>query len=40
MINKLDPRVYVCMNAQAFTPEEVAKNINEGKFYSIFKEEQ
>lgn len=40
MINNLEPGVYVCMNAQAFTPEEVAKNIKEGKFYSIFKDEQ
>lgn len=39
-IQKLDPGVYVCMNARVFTPEEVAKNIAEGKFYSIFKEEQ
>ncbi len=37
---KLEPGVYVCMNARVFTPEEVAKNIEEGKFYSVFKEEQ
>lgn len=37
---KLDPGVYVCMNAKVFTPEEVAKNIAEGKFYSIFNEKQ
>lgn len=39
-VQKLDPGVYVCMNARVFTPEEVAKNIEEGKFYSVFKEEQ
>ncbi len=39
-IQKLDPGVYVCMNARVFTPEEVAKNIDEGKFYSVFREEQ
>ncbi len=39
-VQKLPAGVYVCMNARVFTPEEVAKNINEGKFYSIFKEEQ
>lgn len=36
----LEPGVYVCMNARAFTPEEVAKNIEEGKFYSIFSDKQ
>ena len=40
MLEKLDPGVYVCMNAKAFTPEEVAKNIQEGKFYSIFEDKQ
>lgn len=39
-VQKLDPGVYVCMNARTFTPEEVAKNIDEGKFYSVFREEQ
>lgn len=37
---KLSPGVYVCMNARVFTPDEVAKNIQEGKFYSVFKDEQ
>lgn len=36
----LNSGVYVCMNSRVFTPEEVAKNIAEGKFYSIFHEEQ
>lgn len=39
-LDELKPGVYVCMNARVFTPEEVAKNINEGKFYSVFREEQ
>lgn len=40
MLEKLAPGVYVCMNARAFTPEEVAKNIKEGKFYSVFEDLQ
>lgn len=39
-VQRLEPGVYVCMNTQVFTPEEVAKNIEEGKFYSVFKDEQ
>lgn len=37
---KLTPGIYVCMNAQVFSAKEVAKNIAEGKFYSIFQEKQ
>lgn len=37
---KLSPGVYVCMNAQVFSAQEVAKNIAEGKFYSVFQEKQ
>ncbi len=40
MIGNLKPGVYVCMNSMVFDPDEVAKNTTEGKFYSIFKEEQ
>lgn len=36
----LKPEIYVCMNSRVFTPEEVAKNIAEGKFYSIYKDAQ
>lgn len=36
----LKPGVYVCMNARSFTPDEVAKNIAEGKFYSVFEDKQ
>lgn len=39
-VQTLPPGVYVCMNATVFTSQEVAKNIVEGKFYSIFQEEQ
>ncbi len=39
-VQKLPSGIYVCMNARVFTPEEVAKNIDEGKFYSVFREEQ
>lgn len=39
-VQKLPRGVYVCMNARVFTPDEVAKNIAEGKFYSVFKDEQ
>jgi L-asparaginase len=37
---ELDPGIYICMNARTFTPEEVAKSLSEGKFYSIFKKKQ
>lgn len=32
--------VYICMNGRTFTPEEAAKNLAEGKFYSIFQDKQ
>lgn len=32
--------VYLCMNGETFTPEEVAKNLTEGRFYSIFSNKQ
>ena len=34
----LEPGIYVCMNARVFSPDEVAKNIEEGKFYSLFSD--
>lgn len=37
---RLPPGIYVCMNARVFTPEEVAKNKEEGKFYSTFLDKQ
>lgn len=36
----LPPGVYVCMNARAFSPDEVAKDTKEGKFYSVFSDRQ
>lgn len=37
-VQVLEPGVYVCMNARVFTPIEVAKNIEEGKFYSTLED--
>lgn len=37
-VKHLPPGVYVCMNGRVFTPEEVMKEINEGRFASIFGE--
>lgn len=39
-VQELDPGVYLCMHGVTFTPEEVAKSLSEGKFYSIFKKKQ
>ncbi len=39
-VQELDVGIYICMNGTVFTPEEVAKNLTQGKFYSIFKKEQ
>src|SRR3989338_6526354 len=36
-VQELGPGVYLCMNGETFTPQEVAKNLGEVKFYSIFK---
>jgi L-asparaginase len=35
-VQELSVGVYLCMNGDTFTPQEVAKNLGEGKFYSIF----
>jgi L-asparaginase len=32
----LKPEIYVCMNGQIFSPEEVSKRLSEGRFVSIF----
>lgn len=37
---ELPTGLYLCMNGDTFTPQEVAKNLGEGKFYSIFKKKQ
>lgn len=39
MLQKLDSGIYVCMNGALFDHQEVAKNISEGRFYSLFKHE-
>lgn len=39
-VQSLEPGIYICMNGETFTPDEVAKSLSEGKFYSIFKKEQ
>jgi len=36
-VQDLPAGIYLCMNGETFTPQEVAKNLGEGKFYSIFK---
>lgn len=35
-LSDLKPGIYVCMNGHVFNPEEVEKNLSEGKFTSIF----
>jgi len=39
-VDNLQPGVYLCMNGKTFTPDEVAKNLAEGKFYSVFERKQ
>lgn len=39
-LQELEPGVYLCMNGKVFSADEVAKNLAEGKFYSIFSDEQ
>lgn len=39
-VQELNTGIYICMNGRTFTPDEVAKNLSEGKFYSIFKKKQ
>jgi L-asparaginase len=34
---ELKPGIYICMNGDTFSPQEVVKNLGEGKFYSIFR---
>lgn len=37
-LNSLKPGVYACMNGNVFSPEEVKKIVEEGRFASIFQE--
>jgi L-asparaginase len=36
MVQELKPGVYISMNGNIFTPQEVAKTISEGRFSSLF----
>lgn len=36
-IEDLDPGIYVCMNGKVFTPDEVRKDLKQGRFTSIFR---
>ncbi len=36
-VQELSAGVYLCMNGDTFSPQEVAKNLGEGKFYSVFQ---
>jgi len=37
---ELPPGIYICMNGRTFNPDEVAKNLAEGKFFSVFDKKQ
>ena len=37
-VRKLNPGVYISMHAKTFTPDEVAKDMRLGRFYSVFGE--
>lgn len=39
-LEELKPGIYLCMNGRTFSAEEVAKNISEGKFFSVFDKKQ
>lgn len=39
-VEELKPGIYLCMNGRTFNPEEVAKNLSEGKFFSVFDKKQ
>ena len=38
-VKTLAPGVYVCMNGQIFTPQEVSKRVSEGRFVSILNKD-
>ncbi len=38
-IKTLKPGIYVCMNGQIFTPQEVSKRVSEGRFVSLLNKE-
>lgn len=39
-VDDLAPGIYLAMNGRTFSTSEVAKNLSEGKFYSVFDKEQ
>jgi len=39
-VQALPAGVYLAMNGQVFRSDEVAKNLSEGRFYSVFKDRQ
>ncbi len=39
-LEHLEHGVYVAMNGRVFSPEEIAKNMQEARFYSIFQERE
>ncbi len=38
--DELGAGIYLCMNGRTFNPDEVAKSLAEGKFYSVFDKKQ
>jgi L-asparaginase len=40
MSENIENGIYVCMNGRLFIPEEIAKDLSKGRFYSIFKKKQ
>ena len=39
-VDDLPAGVYLCMNGRVFNPDEAAKNLSEGKFFSVFDKQQ
>lgn len=39
-VENLPAGVYVCMNGRTFDPDEIAKNLAEGKYFSVFEKKQ
>ena len=37
-VGELPICVYACMNGKTFSPNEVAKDVNVGRFYSVFQD--
>lgn len=39
-VEDLSPGIYLAMNGRVFSPDEVVKNLFEGKFFSVFEKKQ